>query len=321
MSSLTPDCIVVLGPTACGKTRLAVELARRLKGEIVSADSRQVYRGLDIGTGKDLAEYGSGEGSVPLHLADVADLPGEYHLFRYQREARAALKEIRARGRRPIVCGGTGLYLECLLLDYDLAEAPRDPEFRERARRMDLARLRELYLELNPEPHNVTDLEDRERILRAIEVARATRGAGVARASPGDAVPGDTSGDRRAGAAGSPCPVIGIRPQLETIRRRIGERLRARMEQGLVEEAQGLLERGIPAERLLRLGLEYRWLTRYLGGEIDREELQRGLERAIYRFARRQLSWFRRMERRGLKIHWLECGGEKALSEALKALD
>lgn len=300
VDALDPRSIVLLGPTASGKTRLAVALARALGGEVLSVDSRQVYRGLDVGTGKDLAEYSAGGPPVPVHLLDLAEPRLEFTLFDWAKAACAAAREVEARGARPLFCGGSGLHLDALLRRFRLVEAPPDPAWRAAARALSDAELAAELRRLNPAAHNTTDFEDRGRLLRAVEVARA--------------------GMQHAAAAGPPpCPVFGLRLEPALLRRRVGARLRARLDEGLLEEVEGLLAAGLPTERLHRLGLEYRWCARRLAGEIGDGELFEGLERAIWRFARTQGSWFRKFERAGAPVRWLDGAGDP-LAEALEEL-
>jgi tRNA dimethylallyltransferase len=301
VDALSPCSVLLLGPTASGKTRLAVGLARALGGEILSADSRQLYRGLDIGSGKDLAEYSRGGPPVPVHLLDLVDPREEFSLFDWARAACRAAREVEARGRRPIFCGGSGLHLDALLRRYELREAPPDPRWRQEAEGLGEAELADRLRALNHRPHNLTDFEDRDRLLRAIEVARA----GMQRPAERAAAP--------------PCPVLGLRLEDAELRGRIARRLRARVEEGLLSEVEGLLASGLAPERLHRLGLEYRWTARRLAGELDEDAFLAGLEGAIWRFARQQRSWFRRMERAGLWILWLDAAGDP-LEEALRQL-
>jgi len=297
------DLLVVLGPTASGKTRLGVALARALGGEILSADSRQVYRGLDLGTGKDLAEYREGGPPVPYHLIDVADVAEEYSVFRYQRDFFAALGEVRARGRLPVVVGGTGLYLEAVLEGYAFVEAPEDPALRAELAGLPDEALRERLAALK-RLHNVSDFKDRARLVRAIEIASAQ-----ARAREG--------GARPAWPALRPL-LLGTRWPREVVRARIRARLEVRLRAGMLDEARGLLDAGVGHARLRELGLEYRWLSRQLAGEIDLPTLVDGLARDIGELARRQESWFRRMERRGARIHWVERAEPAAALEIVR---
>ena len=301
------DSIVLLGPTASGKTALAVALARHLDAEIISADSRQVYRGLDIGTGKDLSTYSSGGPPIKVHLLDRVDLPAEYHLFRYQREAYQAMNDIWSRDARALLCGGTGLYLDCLLRAYQLVEAPEDADFRAAMQEMEEDCLARTYLRVTENPHNITDMEDRGRLLRALEIQAARCGVSAIELV-------HAKGPLKEIELPQPEPfqaqILGLDWPADLLRERIGQRLDERLREGMLDEVQGLLDAGITAERLLRLGLEYRWVTEHLQGLIDFKAMRQGLYRAICEFARRQRMWFRRMERKGLRIHWLN--GEDA---------
>jgi tRNA dimethylallyltransferase len=284
-------CLVILGPTASGKTRLAVRLARALGGEIVSADSRQVYRRLDIGSGKDLAEYVVDGDPVKYHLIDIADLSDEFSVFDYQRHCCAVLAELHARGTLPILTGGTGLYIEAVTKSYGMVEAPEDPELRAKLAGLSNPELESMLREIKPGLHNTTDVTDRNRIIRAIEIARATRSKAPA-AQP-DIAP----------------IVLGVRWPREELKARIQARLRDRMGLGLVEEIEGLLSSGVPHHRLDTLGLELRFVGQFLRGEIwNRNDLTQKLGAAIAEFARKQESWFRRMERHGTTIHWIDRG-------------
>ena len=281
------DLLFILGPTASGKTRTGVELARSLNGEIISADSRQVYRGMDIGTGKDLAEYGE----IRYHLIDVADPGHEFSVFEFQRLFAEAFRDIRARGKVPVVVGGTGLYLDAILRDYRLPEVPRDEALRRELASFsteDLsARLKGSSIRL----HNTTDLLERDRLIRAIEIAEFKE---IRTESPVPLVK---------------AAVFGIKWPREILRRRITGRLKARMDHGLVEEVRNLLDSGVSFQTLDFYGLEYRYVARYLQGEFNRNDLFQKLSSAIHQFAKRQETWFRRMERQGIKIRWVD--GEK----------
>jgi len=300
------NCVVVLGPTATGKTAIGVAIARAVGGEILSADSRQVYRGLAVGSGKDLGEYGE----VPYHLIDVADLSAEYSVFDYQRDFYRAFAEVLARGRVPVVVGGTGMYLDAVLRSYDLREVPENPVLREELSSLSLNELAARLIALKKSVHNRTDLVDRERLVRAIEIAEA---AGAGR--DGWARPERPTIDPI---------VLGTKFPRDELRARILSRLDARLdppagEVGLVEEVEGLVSRGTSWERLERLGLEYRFTADYLRGRYrDRAEYRLALARAIGQFAKRQETWFRRMERNGVGIEWLEnAKREDALSRVL----
>ncbi len=279
--------LAIVGPTASGKTRRAVAAALALGGEIVSGDSRQVYRGMDIGTGKDLCEYGT----VPYHLIDVAPAGSKYNLYRYLRDARAAIEDISSRGRVPVVCGGTGLYVESLLKGMYLPEVPENPELRVSLRGKSLEELTAMLSTMKA-LHNVTDVDTAQRAVRAIEIqtyyaAHPDEAALVNNPQPLDAV------------------IVGVDIGRDERRRRISSRLKARVDEGLADEVRRLLADGIPAEDLIYYGLEYKFVTQYVIGELSYEEMLQGLETAIHQFAKRQMTWFRGMERRGFTIHWL----------------
>ncbi|WP_223923423.1 tRNA (adenosine(37)-N6)-dimethylallyltransferase MiaA [Geobacter sp. AOG2] len=293
------NLLTILGPTASGKTRLAVALAGELNGEIISADSRQVFRGMDIGSGKDLHEYGA----IPCHLIDILDAGQEFSVFAFQRLYIEAFEGITARGRLPLLCGGTGMYLDAALRGYRLVEVPEDEALRaELAARSD-TELADLLRGLRPGQHNSTDLGDRQRTIRAIEIARHEQ---VRHTEP------------------EPLPsirplVIGIRWERSELRRRITERLRQRLAGGMVEEVQRLHDGGIAWERLDYYGLEYRFVGAFLRGELTRNDLFQKLNSAIHDFAKRQETWFRRMEKNGVVIHWVDGAGDP-LAEAQKMI-
>ncbi len=284
------DTLVVLGPTASGKTRLGVALARELSGEILSVDSRQVYRGLDIGTGKDLSEYREGGPEVPVHLIDLADPAEEFNLFLFQRRFFEAWEGVRARGALPVVVGGTGLYLEAVLLRYQLVDAPENPALREELSSWSREQIRDRLCEVKGgHLHSSVERSCRERLLRALEIAL------FARESPAVPLPKI-----------SPL-ILGTRWSRGVLRQRILARLRERLDQGLIQEVEQIHQRGVSWARLEALGLEYRFVAELLQGKIPtREELVRLLGIAIGQFAKRQESWFRRMERMGTKIHWID---------------
>lgn len=279
------NLMVILGATASGKTRLAVDAATRLGGEIISADSRQVYRGMDIGTGKDLDEYGA----IPYHLIDIVEPGYEFNVFEFQQRFYAAFAEIQARGLLPVMCGGTGLYLEAVLNEYHMVEAPHDPELRARLERLSHAELRDELLRLKPEQHNSTDLEERERLVRAIEIAVAQKQAPPSTAPP------------------TLRPLVfGLRWPRPLLRQRIRERLHQRLQEGMVAEVERLHQEGTSWKTLEFYGLEYRFIAQYLQGALSYNDMVQKLGSAICKFAKRQETWFRRMEKRGTTIHWLD---------------
>jgi len=285
------DSLLVLGPTASGKTALGVALARLLGGEVISADSRQVYKGLDIGSGKDLQEYELGGAPVAHHLIDHVEVKREYNVFQYQRDFHAAFAAIRSRGRMPVIVGGTGLYIEAILSETLMVPVPENPALREQMASMSEALLQAKLAQLKPDMHNTTDLLERERLERAIEIAVYLE---TATPEPAPAI--------------RPL-ILGVEWNRKALRQRIAHRLRSRMEAGLVEEVEDLLAQGVPWQRLEQLGLEYRHVARYLRGKINSEnDLYQKLSGEIGRFAKRQETWFRRMERNGTVIHWIPEG-------------
>ncbi len=285
--------ITILGTTATGKTRLAVAVARRLGCEIVSADSRQVYRRMDIGSGKDLAEYGSGAAAVPCHLIDIAEPGEEFNLFAYQQAFLNAYAGIVGRGREVLLCGGSGMYLDAVLNRYRLIQVDPDPALRATLERESDAQLIARLAALKP-LHNTTDTTDRARLCRAIEIAMHSQSAVGAE----DEFPAIDSIN------------FGLRTESSTLKERIARRLQERMQCGMAEEIRSLLDAGITAAQLEFYGLEYRFVTRYVTGALDRETMLDTLGKAIYQFARRQAKWFRRMERKGTKIIWLDAEQE-----------
>ena len=282
--------ITILGPTASGKTTLAAHLAARLgDAEIISADSRQVYRGMDIGTGKDLADYTIDGRVIPFHLIDICEAGEKYNLFRYQEDFHAAYDDILSRQRQPILCGGTGLYIESVLKGYKMEAVPENPVLREQLKGCSLEELKTI-LEGYKTLHNVTDLDTTKRAIRAIEIQAFYREHGtLERDFPSiDSL------------------IVGISIDRDLRRQRISQRLRHRLEQqDMVGEVQRLLER-VPAEDLIYYGLEYKYLTLYCLGRLSYDEMVSQLEIAIHQFAKRQMTWFRGMERRGFTIHWIE---------------
>lgn len=283
------DILTILGPTASGKTALAVALAARLDGEILSADSRQVYRGMDIGTGKDLAEYTVAERAIPYHLIDIADAGYKYNLFEYQRDFAAAYKTVVVRHKTPILCGGTGLYIEAVLGGYQLVAVPENAELRAALADKTLSELADIlrgYKTL----HNTTDIDTPKRAIRAIEIADYSRQHPELQ----------STGERLRPL------IVGVNIDRELRRQKITERLHQRLESGMIEEVERLLQAGIPPENLTYYGLEYKFVTLYLTGVLTYETMVAQLEIAIHQFAKRQMTWFRGMERRGFAINWLD---------------
>ena len=285
-----PNLIVILGPTASGKTRLAATAADRLGGEIISADSRQVFRRMDIGTGKDLDEYGA----ISHHLIDILEPGEEFNLFAFLRLFTAAFNDIVERGHTPFLVGGTGLYLDAVLRDYRMVHVPENSRLREELESLSVHELQARLLHLNPLLHNTTDLLDRQRLVRAIEIAtRHNEGGGEMVQLP----------ELRP-------LVFGMRLEREHVRQRITERLKERLQGGMIEEVQRLLAEGVSAERLDYYGLEYRYISRFLRGELNRNDMFQKLNAAIHDFAKKQENWFRRMEKQGVKIIWLDAAGD-----------
>ena len=283
------DLISIIGPTACGKTSLAVEVARAMGGEILSADSRQVYRGMDIGTGKDLSEYGEGASRVPYHLIDIVDAGEKYNLFEFQRDFLDAYNGVNARGALPVLCGGSGLYVESVLRGYRLIPVPENPELRERLENYSLEELTAM-LATYKVLHNTTDVDTKKRAIRAIEIEEH-----YARTP---------QHEREFPLLSS--LIIGLDVDREVRRSRISNRLKARLDEGLVDEVRKLLDEGVSPEQLIYYGLEYKFVTLFLMGAMSFDDMYKGLETAIHQFAKRQMTWFRGMERRGLNINWID---------------
>ena len=282
--------ITILGPTASGKTPLAAALAKEIGGEIISADSRQVYRRMDIGTGKDLADYDG----VPYHLIDICEPGTKYNLFQYQQDFFDAYNNIIGKGKTPILCGGTGLYIEAVLKGYKLSPVPQNQELRDRLEGKSLTELTQILMALKEKNgsnmHNTTDVDSCQRAIRAIEIETYN----IEHPMPLRELP--------------PIPslIVGVNIDREQRREKITRRLKARLEGGMVDEVKALLDEGIPAEDLIYYGLEYKFVTEYLIGKTTYEEMFQRLEIAIHQFAKRQMTWFRGMERRGFTIHWIE---------------
>jgi len=286
---MMPELISILGPTATGKTTFAAALAARISGEIISADSRQIYRGMDLGTGKDLADYIVDGKRIPYHLIDIADPGEEYNVYRFQKNFLSSFNDIHKRGQNAIMCGGTGMYLESVILGYKMSEVPQDEDLRKELELLTndelIARLRSLR-----DVHNVTDTTDRKRLITAIEISSSQ----VPR--PPHHIDLQNINHK----------VYGISLPRDEIRKRITLRLNQRIDDGMPGEVQKLLDGGLKPEQLEFYGLEYKFLTQQVTGKINKEEMFRLLNTAIHQFAKRQMTWFRRMEKKGVKIEWID---------------
>lgn len=283
------DLITILGPTASGKTNLAAELAYHLDSEIISADSRQVYRSMDIGTGKDLADYAFADKQIPCHLVDILDAGQKYNLFEYQHDFHRAFCQIKERGKLPILCGGTGMYIEAVLKGFRLLDVPENKELRLSLQHKTLDELTEM-LGRYGSLHNKTDVDTAQRAIRAIEIAEYTK----------IQHPDETEFP----AINS--LIVGIDIEREARREKISKRLRVRLEEGMIDEVKNILARGVAPDDLIYYGLEYKFVTLYVLGKLSFDEMFSQLETAIHQFAKRQMTWFRGMERRGFTIHWLQ---------------
>ena len=296
--------VTILGPTASGKTTLATRLAHMIGGEIISADSRQVYRNMDIGTGKDLADYVVDGKKIPYHLIDIAEAGTKYNLYQYQHDFHVAYQDIVSRDERPILCGGTGLYLEAVLKGYALSPVPQNAELRARLEGKSLAELTQMLSDLKAQTgsvmHNTTDVDSCQRAIRAIEIETYN----IEHTTALRTMPTIDS------------LIIGVNIEREERRRKITARLKQRLDEGMVEEVRALLDSGIAADDLIYYGLEYKFITEYIIGKLTYEEMFRQLEIAIHQFAKRQMTWFRGMERRGTTIHWVDAS--LPMSEKLK---
>lgn len=286
--------ITILGPTASGKTTLAAHLAARIGGEIISADSRQVYRRMDIGTGKDLDDYVVDGKQIPYHLIDIAEPGTKYNLFQYQQDFHDAYNDIKSRGATPILCGGTGLYIEAALKGYALSPVPQNPELRARLEGKSLEELTGMLVALKQKNgsvmHNTTDVDTAQRAIRAIEIETYNAE--------------HPTEERQMPKIDS--LVIGVNIDRESRREKITKRLHQRLDNGMVEEIRSIIDSGVAPEDLIYYGLEYKYVTEYVIGKTTYDEMFRSLEIAIHQFAKRQMTWFRGMERRGTVIHWID---------------
>lgn len=295
------DLLVITGPTATGKTRLAAVVADSIGTEVISADSRQVYRKMDLGTGKDLDDYIVNGRAVLVHLINIVDPGYKFNVFEYQRSFLKIYDDMVSRRKFPVVCGGSGMYLDSIVSSYRLIEVPPDEGLRMELEKKSMDELTEI-LKSFKDLHNKTDIDTKKRAIRAIEIETYYSGL----KDPGFEFP-----------VINPL-IIGITLERETRRKRISERLRARFETGMIDEVRSLLEKGIPAETLIYYGLEYKFITLYLTGKMDYDQMFCRLEIAIHQFAKRQMTWFRGMERRGIKINWID--GELPIEEKLKVI-
>lgn len=283
------ELITIIGPTASGKTAFAAALAARLDTEIISGDSRQVYRSMDIGTGKDLADYVVDGKQIPYHLIDICNPGDKYNVFEYQHDFHKAFEEIRKKGKLPILCGGTGMYIESVLRGFKLLDVPQNPDLRESLKGKSLAELEQILASYKV-LHNKTDVDSAQRAIRAIEIEEFYK---------------TEAPDKREYAPINSL-IIGVDIDRELRREKISRRLRARLDEGMVDEVRAILSTGVKPEDLIYYGLEYKFLTLYIIGQLTYDEMISQLEIAIHQFAKRQMTWFRGMERRGLHIHWLD---------------
>jgi len=282
--------LAILGPTASGKTSVAVNCALNFGGEVISADSRQVYRNMDIGTGKDISEYTVNGITIPCHLTDIIDAGEKYNVYRYQNDFLKVYKDIKNRKKFPILCGGSGLYIESILKKYNLTQVPKNQELRDKLKDKSQEELIEILKQKKKDLHNTTDFDDSRRTIRAIEIEEYIKNHPLEK---------------------SPLPeiktfIVGIKSERDIRRQRITNRLKARLKEGMVEEIENLLKSGITPEQLTYYGLEYKFVTLYITGKMNYEEMFKKLEIAIHQFSKRQMTWFRGMERRGIHINWID---------------
>ena len=283
------DIITILGPTASGKTSFAANLATNLNAEIISGDSRQVYRGMDIGTGKDLKDYIVGQRMIPYHLIDIVDAGYEYNIFEYQKDFYKVFNEIKDRRKIPILCGGSGMYIESILNGYKLIQVPQNKVLRdefEKTKTEKLVKILSSYGSL----HNISDTSDRKRLIRAIEIQQFNK----------------TNKDIQTKLPAIKSIIFGIDLERDEVRNRITKRLKTRLQEGMIEEVKELMRKGLSSEQIKFYGLEYKFLTSYIMDEFSYDEMFRQLNTAIHQFAKRQMTWFRRMEKKGFNINWID---------------
>lgn len=295
------DLITIIGPTASGKTGFACQLAYTLDTEIISGDSRQVYRQMDIGTGKDLADYAVAGRPIPYHLIDICDAGYKYNIYEYQHDFQRVYTDISDRGKLPILCGGSGLYIESALKGYNLVNVPENKELRERYKSYTLRQLEDILASYKL-LHNKTDIDTAQRAIRAIEIEEYKKSNPLEQ--------------NEFSALNS--LIIGIDINRDIRRERISKRLKDRLKEGMIEEIKGILDQGVTPDDLIYYGLEYKFITLYILGQLSYEEMFAQLEIAIHQFAKRQMTWFRGMERRGLKIHWID--GETPLDKRIESV-
>ena len=283
------DIITILGPTASGKTSFAANLATNLNAEIISGDSRQVYRGMDIGTGKDLKDYIVGQRMIPYHLIDIVDAGYEYNIFEYQKDFYKVFNEIKDRKKNPILCGGSGMYIESILNGYKLIQVPENKVLRDELEKIKTEKLVKI-LSSYGSLHNISDISDRKRLIRAIEIQQFNK----------------TNKDIQTKLPAIKSIVFGIDLERDEVRNRITKRLKTRLQEGMIEEVKELMRKGLSSEQIKFYGLEYKFLTAYINDELSYDEMFRQLNTAIHQFAKRQMTWFRRMEKKGFKINWID---------------
>lgn len=325
---MSKPMIVILGPTATGKTRIAALLADRIGGEIISADSRQIYRGMDIGTGKDLEDYFVNGNRVEAHLVDIAEAGEKYSIFKYKQDFEIALEDVIRRNNYPIVCGGSGMYLETALGLYSMKEVPENIIFRNQVTELTDEQLI-IWLKAMKPVHNTTDLTDRSRLIRALEIAIFENEQGDKLVMHNDKKSLSTASFHKSDESEISIPsgydkpprtkfIYGVETPREVVRARITDRLRKRLDEGLIEEVQHLMGKGIPADTLYYYGLEYKYVTMYLEGLLSFDRMFSELNTAIHQFAKRQMTWFRRMERRGIPVKWLKNEPEYIVNTIIK---
>jgi tRNA dimethylallyltransferase len=298
---MAKNLVVILGPTASGKTEIAARLAGDLQGEIISADSRQVYRGMDIGTGKDLNQYIIDAKKIPYHMIDIIDPQDEFNLFEFQKRFYKIFSHIWNKGNLPVLVGGTGLYLQAVLSNYKMPEALPEPELRKNLEQKSLEELKEIFFAFKPHLHNKTDIEDKHRLIRAIEIERAR----------------NITNSEQDESPEIDAVIFGISWERSVLRQRITSRLEERLKHGMIEEVERLHAAGLSWSRLDRFGLEYRYISQYLQNRISFDEMKNKLNVAIHQFAKRQETWFRRMERKGIGIKWIQANEYDLLKESV----